>query len=401
MTASQKIHPKIIEASFTEYTERLAPLNDSHPQHQGLLPDEFANALQSTEVVKTPIEVDGEQLFMPQLGPVSSYGWLHEPFYRKTYPTEYSDERLLHFSDLPNVEPGNAVRERLVDLAADNGVLVFDFPSSDPEQPSRIVERLEGLGITTLINKSGEQENVDYLEVPGVDLGSIALLGTQTYHVCKGGLKRPHAARKKPLTYGQAFNELVELGEIDYEQFVNGVSMHQVIEGDEAKLLQRFYDDAYQKISNHPCKQGMDPDEFGKKLLDERTEKAVYRRDGVAEALCLVTENLADLTWVNEAYYRTPEFRQRFGDGPVTWFPALATDPTTDGRNLWKISRMFSRLSEWGDNRTLIVFDTPDMNTGFLDVALDRMINRAPETSAEFTRIGNQKYCAMRLAPKE
>lgn len=398
MPAIQELDPSIVEASFNDYTERLAPLNYSHPQHQGMLPDEFADALKSAEVYSTQIEVDGERRFLPQLGPVSSYGWLHPPFYINRYPEDYSNRNLLHFSDLPNVEPGNAVQERLVDLAADEGVLVFDYPSTDPEQPLRIARRLEGLGITLVRSESGEEETTNYLETPGIKLGGIALLGTQTYHVCKGGLKREHPARKEPLTYGQAFNDLVELGEIGEEQFVNGVSMHEVIEGAEAELLQRFYDAAYKKISNHPCKQGMSPDEFGKELRDKRTEKAVYRRDGVAEAFCLVTENLPDLTWVNEPYYATPEFRQRFGDGPVTWFPALATDPTTDGRNLYKISRMFSRLSEWGDNRTLIVFDTPDMNTGFLDVALDRMINRAPETSAVFTRIGDQKYCAARLA---
>ncbi len=396
------------ERDYQAYAEILKPINDAQPQRQGFLQDEFYVAINDADVTNTEVEYSGGVVCLPQLAPVEAFGWLHAPFYKDVFPDEYDSGRLLHYSDLPNIEPSSLVKDRLKDLAGNKGVLVFDFPSIDPRQPARILkDRLEplGIGFAPLVEQLGgvatrPDDDLAWrkaLADMGLNEGAVQLLGTQTYHVGRVTLKRPHEPKNPHLNYAEAFKYLEEKGEVDPSVYENGVTVHEVIDGDEAAVLQRFYNDAYATISDHPCEQGLTPDEFRKKLSDVETAKAICRKNGMAQSLCLVTENLVELTWVNDNFYYTNDFRARFGDGPVTWYPGIATDPESAGRNMPKIMRLFTHLSEVGDNNSLVVFDTPDVNTGFLDTALAYFINKSPQASIEFTRIGDQKYCAANL----
>jgi len=411
----QEVDPTV-QRSFDFYTQTLAYLNTAHPQHQGFMLDEFTEAIQDPGVIKTEVTVaGGDSVQLPQLAPPEAFGWLHAEYYAEKFPDEYAAGNVMHFADLPGVVPAEAVDIRIQELAQDKGVLVFDFPDIDGNQPVRILDYLESLGVRPVTYDTTEPEPDSdpkrafkpelwrrwqaELERMEIAQGSIELLGTQTYHVGVVTLKRRHQARDPHLSYAEAFDEMVQAGEIPEEQFFNGVSVHDVIEGAEADRLQAFYDDAYGTISDHPCEQGLTPDEFAKKLQDTSTSKTVFRRDGVAESLCLTTEDLEHLTWVNEDYYYKPDFVRRFGDGPVTWYPGVATDPdpAIAGNNFGEIMGWFTKLSERGDNNSVVVFDTPDVNTEFLPASVDFFVNASPEAGVTFTRIGDQKYCAMRL----
>lgn len=406
-----------LHSQFQAYQEILAPLNEHHPQRQGFLLEEFADAIRDPAVITTEHRLEsGEEVRLPQMAPPEAFGWLHAPFYAERYPEEYARGDVMHFADLPGVKPGPEVEERIKQLADSGGILVFDYPDIDAEQPKRIIEYLQDLGVVSATDDTTEPPMPEddkrqfvpalwrgwqtELELLGLPAGSIELLGKQTYHAGVVTLKRPHQARDPHLNYAQAFAEMVADGEVPEEQFVNGVSVQDVVEGEEADRLQEFYDGAYGTIADHPCEQGLTPEEFGKKLEDPGTSKTVFRRDGVAESLCLTTEQLEKLTWVNSDYYYTDDFRSRFGEGAPTWYPGIATDPdpSVAGHNFGEIMAWFTKLSEKGDNNSVVVFDTPDVNTEFMPGAVGMFVNMSPEASIDFTVIGDQKYCAIRLA---
>jgi len=368
--------PGLAQASYGLYRSRLNGLNSDFPQHQGLGEEEFRAAIANPLVIKTEVEF-GERCVLPQLAPVTAFEWLHSPFYEEHFPAESAEGELLHFTDIPGVEPGEEVKERLERLARKSGALVFDYPSIDPQYPDRVKGLLGGLGI-----KSGD----------------IETLGTQTYYAGELSLKREHERRDAPLTYPEAFDELVARGEFDASESVNGTSLQRKVEGEEAERLYNFYEPAYATISDHPCTQALSPGEFREMLTDTRVAKVVYRKNGIAETLCLVTNDLGSLTWINPEYYKKL-YPEKYEKGQVVWFPGIATDPDplVAGHNFPKIADLLTHLNEMGDNAIVVVFDAPDMNAGWLDQYIESEVNKTPYASIHFKTLGVQRYCAVKL----
>lgn len=380
MPAIQELDPGTVEASFNDYTERLAPLNDSHPQHQGLHRHDFERALASPLVLSTEIQRVSSHVILPQLGPVGSDGWRNSGFYQKRFPDEFATHRVMHFADLPGVEPGPVVVEGLRNLAEGNGVMAIDWPSSDPEYSERVSGKLDSFGIVA--------------EETGV-------VNTQTYHSIEIDLPGPHIDRKKPIDFRDAFKQLVQLGEIDPSERVSGTYIEEKIKGDEASVMSRFWTAAYDTISDHPCTQALDPDEFDKMIANPEIVKAVCRENGVAQTATLITPDLPKLTWVNADFYERL-FPDKYANDQVIWFPGIATDPDPEvaGHNVPKIVDLFARLCAYGDNKFVMVFDLPDVNEGFLDAYLGDEINRHPLTSAKLSILGVQHYTSLRLRNK-
>jgi hypothetical protein len=367
-----------VQRSFAAYEDFTREINDSHPQHQGLSEIELRHALANPSVIKTSVEVAGETVDLPQLSPVNEFEWLYTPFYEKHFPEQMGEGTLLHYTDFKGVEPGQAVKDKLTEMADKGGVLVFDYPDSEAETPSRILEQLEALGI--------EHEEVE-------------MLGDQTYFGGEIGLKREHESRDKPTFFVDTFNRLQEEGKIDPEAFTNGTVLQSVVDGEDADNLSRFYAEAYETISDCPCTQSLSPDEFREMLADPKIAKIVYRNEGVAETMCLVTQDIEGLDWVNSDYYKKL-YSQKAETGELIWFPGIATDPDPSkaGHNAPKIINLLASLSEEGDFAPVVVYDLPPLNNGFLDVVLDSYINSTPETGIAFQTLGAQKYGAVKLS---
>ena len=127
----------------------------------------------------------------------------------------------------------------------------------------------------------------------------------------------------------------------------------------------------------------------------------VNSKDGKITALCLLTSDLDDLSWVYADYYKR-HFPDKAAKKQIIWFPGLAADPdSTQRHNLQAMVNLISEISEKGNNDMLIVFDCCDFNTGFLDQALNFMINRTPEASVDIQPIATQTYCAIRTSRKQ
>ncbi len=369
-------------SAFDVYETLLSDLKAEHPQHQGMSREEFDQALHNPEIRKTEISYEGIGAQIPQLAPVTAFDWLNDDFYEKTFPTEFKG-KLLHFSDLPGVEPGEEVRLAIKDLANGSGILVFDAPSTDPEYGGRIRALLHALD---------------------VDVVSEQLLGTQTYFAGQVQLKREHSRRDRPMGMLDAYEELTAQGRYpqSIDEISQGALLVRSIDPERAELLRQLYDDAYVVLNDHPCKQGLSPDEFRDMLVsDTEVGKLIFVRNGEIETLCLLTTDLEKLSWVNPSYYRR-SYPNRYANGQMVWFPGIATDPAKQGeRNTSHLINLMAELAEYGDNEFVGLFDFCDMNTGWLNHVFEDMINEAPQTAIALNPIATQTYWALRLGSRQ
>jgi hypothetical protein len=363
---------------YALYEALLAPLNQAHPQRQGMHEEEYFRALDDDLVIKTIVEIDGREVAVPQLAPVTAYEWLNTDFYRQQFPDEFATGRLMHFMSIPGIEPGEEVVRGIKELADAGGVLVFDMPSSDEEYETRVLATLKSAGVV---------------------VSEERLLGTQTYFAGEVNLKRRHEEKALPVGLMESYEAYY--GQINMETMSetnDGAYLLKTIEHDQAIKLKELYDNAYQVLNNHPCKQGLTPDEFYAMLTtDTEVGKLVYVRNSEIETLCLLTNKLKDLSWVNEIFYKHT-FDHKYNNGQVIWFPGIATDPEKQGeRNTSHLINLMADLAEKGDNGFVGVFDFCDINTGFLDKVFEEMINSAPQTAIELEPIATQRYFAFQL----
>lgn len=376
-----KFKEKKLQEEFEGYSKLTKEYGRESPQHQGMNFIEYSNARNDKRVVSTDVEVDGKNIKFPQLSPVEMYSWLNDAFYAKKFTAEHESGNLLHMTDIPGVEPSMEVKQRLQELAANDGVLVFDFPSSDPDFTTRISAYLDNLGI-----EASEPE----------------LLGTQTYFAGQASLIRERDLSAPLVGYMGAYEKIIEDGEISPEEMANGATVKKNIGIEEARSMRTFYDAAYQVLNDHPCNQGLDPDQFYDMITEQdEVAKIVNCVDGEVTALLLLSDNLDELDWVNAEYYRE-HFPDKAAKKQIVWFPGLAADPEkTRGRNLQAMANLLCRIAEKGNNEVLVVFDACDVNTGFLDVALNGLVNRSPQMRIDIQPFADQKYYAVKTSLKQ
>jgi hypothetical protein len=370
-----------VSDNFAFYQELTREYALASPQRQGLTPAEFESALVDPSVESTEISTAEGTFRIPQLSPVEQNGWLNTDFYQRKFPEASSEGKVMYYVDLPSVEPGTAVKNRIAELAENDGVLVFDYPLADEQYPARVQNMLAEIGVTV----EAEEE-----------------LGNQTYFIAEGYLKRltPDEQRSEnALSIADAFEKLKTEGAYDPARIENGATLLSQVDEDQAKAMRQFYEDAYMVLNDHPCEQGLDPDEF-MDMMTERKEvaKIVNSVDGEIVALVLLDNNLDKLSWVNPDYYKK-NYAEKYENGQVMWFPGLAANPhKKEGGNLQVMVDFLCELVEAGGNSLAIAFDCCDMNTGFLDVALDHMLNKTPQAHVDFTTIAVQRYMALRLS---
>lgn len=367
-----------IESGFGAYDLLLAGQNMAHPARQGLGPSEYTAAIHDPAAACTEIEVHGEALKVPQLVPLRHIKWLNEGFYAAAFPTEITEDTIMCFNNSLGVEPGDEVKAGLRELAKKQGVIVFDYPESDPDYLDKINDTLASLGI-----KAGELQE----------------LGTQTYFAGKVSLKHPPESAVGPKGLAETFDEIVADGRYDKTRLDHGASLHTKVSAQTAQRMNEFYEAAFTVLNNHPCKQGLSPDEFTDMVAnDTEVVKIIYTEDGEVESLCILGEDLSKFDWINPAFYERA-YPNEAAQKQIVYFPAIATDPSKQGsRNSEALIELIAQLSEAGSNEMVVAFDCCDINKGFLDVFLEAMINNTPEAAIKFSTIDTQRYCAIRLA---
>jgi hypothetical protein len=260
-------------------------------------------------------------------------------------------------------------------------VLVFDYPTADPDYEDRLRA---------------------FLATVGIEAEDTQSLGNQTYFAGQVTLKRQLDPTAPRLTFAEAYQRAIADGDYDRSRIKDGASLQARVDPEQARVMQEFYSEAYEVLNDHPCNQGLAPDEF----LEMATEKdwvtkIVNSADGEVQAICLLDNDLTELDWVNPEFYEE-HFPGKAATKQIVWFPGLAASPDKKvGHNLQSMVNLIAELVDKGNNEMLVVFDCCDMNTGLLDTALNAMINATPQAAIDIQPIAVQRYCAIKTRLKQ
>ncbi len=382
MMSAESIGQEYVSKDYEAYTQLTEAYAALSPQHQGLTADEFQAALDDPAVVKTQHKTEaGDTILIPQLSPVERNGWLNADFYERSFPQESSRGDVLFYVDIPGIAPSEHIAARVRSLAENEGVIVFDYPENDPEYLDRVM---------LMVNRSG------------VVADEVKVLGNQTYFAGQTHLTRREYPLPPPCSFADTFAIAVADGSYDPARFENGASLQTLIGPEDAQHMLGFYEEAYKVLNDHPCEQGLNPQEFMHMMTeDESVAKIVNKVDGKIVALCLLDNNLEKLSWVNAEYYKN-RYPSKTATKQVMWFPGLAADPSSEvGSNTQTMVDLIAELGEKANNDIMVVFDCCDINTGFLDRFLEDMINKTPYATIDMRTIAVQKYCAIKTRLKQ
>ena len=363
---------------FRGYESLLGGLNATSPQRQGFREHEFFDALRNPNVVTTSLDTLAGPVEVPQLCPIDQYSWLNSEYYKNRFPDDVAAGRIKHFFEIPGIEPGQAVKNSIVSIGEQNGLIVFDYSERD----DAYMNRFEGM-----------------IDALGLEIESVEEMGTQTYYAGKCKLN-------KEKTNGQdehihdTFRRMIADGVLPVEQS-SGATYHELMTQEQASALYGTYEAAFANLNNHPCRQGIDADEFHE-ILTKHPDviKLVNKFDGEVTTLCLLDDDLSKFEWLNPSFYET-EFPNEAADNELIYFPAIHTNPDLRGvMGAKDIVQLLARMSAYGKHEVVVAFDCCDMNRDSLPNYIARLINSTPELKIDFDVIGTQIYRAARLRPK-
>lgn len=369
--------------NYPVYLEHVNLINNLSPQQQGLSEEEYIAAVRNPHtvnaIVSSPEHGEG---CLPQFGPIENYSWLNADYYERQFPDEAAQDSIRHFAELSDIKPSEEVLQGIHELAEKQGVLVFDYPDRGEEENQAFLQKIYG-----------------YIEDAGAKAVTERELGTQTYFAGKTSVET-HDPDEHNLSLNESFAELGELsverkdgshkGAVDYEAIVDPDTLPGLYEG---------FSEAFATLNDHPCRQGLDPEEFYEMVTeDPEIAKLLYKDDRLGPTtLCMLSDQLEKYPWLNKQYF-VDKFPQEAADKSLLYFPAIATDPSKKGEAFaGHIVDFIEEMAVHGNMEPVIAFDCCDMNVGFLDVYLERLINNTPRAEVKFDIIGRQKYAAIKL----
>lgn len=365
-----------VRDDFGRYDHTLRHLNNAFPQKQGLMQDEYTEMVNDPRVVSTPVmPIDGSAFLVPQLAPVEAYSWLNADFYARRYPAETAQSDIMHFQDMPGVIPGIQVVQGIQRLARSEGRLIYDYPDTKPGYP----DTLRG-----------------FLSSVGVHVDEVEELGTQTYFAGKVRLERGVDPAQAIMSLSEACKLMQDEPSTDIGESTEYI---EVVDEENLERMQQCYSEAFSVLNNHPCRQGLTPEEFREVAVDQpQTAKLVHKTGSKITSMCVLGDDLSLYPWLNQEFYAT-RFPEETQNNQILYFPAMATDPENMGaRNAEKIVSFIAKMLDRGNNEAIIAFDCCDVNVGFLDVYLDEIINKTPEAGISFETLGVQHYGSMKLS---
>lgn len=369
-----------IEQQFDNYCESLRHFSNHSPQRQGLMFAEFQGSIVDPRVIKTAIEVGSRFIELPQIIPIELNGWLNSEFYESKYPGEIDDGRVMHFTPFNQGELGSRATRCINKLARYNGHLVFDVPKSEHDKTLDIL--------------------IDTLSVIGVEVEEVEDLGTQTYYTGRAVQCESYDPQKDSLTLIEASELLNQVSDSDSSVLTGTIHATRLTK-EQARTIYPHYQEAFKVLNNHPCRQGLDPEEFFEMVTDdEEVSKIVYLVDGEPATICILGNNLSKFSWLNTDYYDS-RFPDDFSQGQILYFPSLATNPTKQGMHFTEpVISLIAEIAQAGNSQPIIAFDCCDINKEFLPEYIEYVINNTDNFKIKFDEIGVQRYTSLALRKK-
>lgn len=262
------------------------------------------------------IEISGDRL--PVVVPIDLSRWYNVPYLRKHFGTAKLYSYM--YPDLTDDSSKRKIYECIRQIVQDGGVILYGVERKDGAIYGDLAEELKVAGVvhTRWSTAPEGQERCLYqydgIFVPGKIGGRLdEFRSTQPIHQ----------------VYGQAVNS----GKIKFDP-LDGPAFAEVIQGQEADQLWKFYDASFKKLSNtHPILTGYSENDFRQMLADPTIAKLVYRQKGNIVTMAFLLNGLQRCDWLDAEYYA-----QKYPAATLTnnhWvLPGIVTDEKRRGERL-------------------------------------------------------------------
>lgn len=366
-----------LKSEYLAYRETLASYNTSSPQVQGIdnLEDYQAASLDDSTV---KAQVDG--MAVAQIFNTKVVSWLNESHIAdiaaqtvQEAGAKEKDVFVLHASEsMPTDSPSTV--DFIGKLLSSGGSVLIEYPDADSEYVERAHRIIESSG-----------SNFTYSEI-----------GQQTYFSGVNKELNPDEwTEKRALRAETIPADRMESIFYDRDEVVDehGIITRSIgrIPLEVAMPMFEFVDEAFDSISDHPCRQGWSKEEF----VDIATEtpsviKVIAGKEDISSVIAFGSK-LGDFPWVNENYFRK-YYTDNMDKGNLIYFPTVAKDPSKLGERamMSTIPFIVEGLAEVGDVR--VCFDSCDRNRLFLPKLIEAVVGISGISTIEFEEVAAQKY---------
>ncbi len=325
----------------------------------GIFGEDLEKAVSSRETVFVSTKNEnGVKTRSPLLVPAKGLEWYNSELIEEKYGKDAKVLCYVHppFADEKSAKKAEAILRKK--LAKGYVIITDKYVEDDSSPMARIVEEAKS-GEFTMEAFGGDTESrVD------VFAGPVAVVGSDG------------EIFEAPSLY-EVYRQAIESGDIQEAQ-ENGVSLQEVVDGDEAEALWEIYKKPFEDLGrDDPTHAGFDKEGLLDILKDPEVTKIINRVDGEITTLCFFLHNFDKAPWFNPGYYKN-NYKEYYETGNILMFPGIVSDENKRGNNyaMDVIDVATKLLGKRGSN-FLVTFECTEISTTYIPEIVTAAVNNS------------------------
>lgn len=148
---------------------------------------------------------------------------------------------------------------------------------------------------------------------------------------------------------------------------LNGPSLTNIIEGEEAQRIWELYEKPFNDLDNtHPEYAGFTKEQLLELLQNEDVVKVINRVEGKISTLCLFIQNFENEPWYNSTKFMR-DYPEYYGSRNILLFPGIVTDPEMRGENYsLEVIDLATKMLAKRRTNILIAFECTEQSTLYI-----------------------------------
>lgn len=317
----------------------------------GIFQDDLGDAIRNRGTIFAKVKsLEGGRARLPVLVPACDLEWYNNELIGKKYG---KDAKILCYVHPPiyDEDSSSKIEHILRKKLSEGYVIVTDKYVDDTTSPiAKIVDEAK--------SKSGEFS----IECFGGDTES-SRVDVFAGHVSVEGSNGE--IFEAPSLY-EVYRRAIESGDLQESQ-ENGVSLQEVVDGDEAEALWEIYKKPFEDLGrDDPTHAGFDKEGLLGLLKDPEVTKIINRVDGEITTLCFFLHNFDKAPWFNADYYKN-NYPEYYETGNILMFPGIVSDENKRGNNYaMDVIDMASQLGSKRGSGVLVTFECTEVSTTYI-----------------------------------
>lgn len=300
---------------------------------------------------------NGIKSFMPLLVPAEDLEWYNMDLLERSYGEGKEFYYYAH-PPLPEDEASQQAIQDALKVVLEQGAIIF---TDDYE--GRLVGPLDEVA------NSSERYRLN-------DLGDDDKERNGQVFITEVEFKDVEGVRKGP-SLQEVYKGCLERGELQVDP-ENGVSLAEVIEGDEAEKIWKIYKGPFDKLTlEHPMNAGFHKEELTEILADPNVAKIVNRVDGEITTLVFFQNDFSNSPWFNRDLYKE-KYPEYYDTNNILIFPGIVTDESKrdQGYAANTINLALELFARRGTN-ILVTFECTEISATYIPYVVTSSINES------------------------